>query len=83
MLLHPDAMLCRINGINIGDFSGTATIDGTSGFTYAVNIQDRGTPGSPTDDFYTLSVFDAAGTRVVFREGLVVRGDLRVAISSP
>ncbi len=85
VLLDPDAVLCRINGIAIGDFTGTAEVDGAPGFTYSVNVQDRGDPSvTPrTLDFYTLSVFDASGTRVVFREGDVVTGDIRVTQSSP
>ena len=78
--MRPEAALCRLNGVAIGDFTGPARVNGRPGFTYAVNIQDLGAPGTSTNDFYSLSVFDDTGVRVLLRDGEVVRGDMRVDI---
>lgn len=48
ILATPDWILCRINGSTLADFGGSATIDGVSGFTYRVSVQDRGVRGEPT-----------------------------------
>ncbi len=48
VLATPDWVLCRINGATLGDFGGSATMNGVSGFTYRVSVQDRGTPGDRT-----------------------------------
>lgn len=47
VLATPDWILCRINGSTLADFAGDATVDGASGYTYRVSIQDRGVPGPP------------------------------------
>lgn len=40
-----DWISCRINGVVIADFGGTASIDGASGYAYRVQVQDFGTSG--------------------------------------
>lgn len=47
VLATPDWIFCRINGAVVGDFAGDATLDGVSGYTYRVNVQDRREPGDP------------------------------------
>lgn len=47
VLASPDWIFCRINGAVIGDFAGDATVNGASGYTYRVNVQDRREPGTP------------------------------------
>lgn len=80
LLLRPERLLCRINGIDIADFDGPAVVNGSGGYTYAINILDQGDPGDPFRDFYTLTVFDASGAVVAFRDGEVVTGDVDVDI---
>jgi len=48
VLASPEYVLCRINGSILGDFGGSATVNGETGFTYRVSVQDRGTPGDRT-----------------------------------
>lgn len=71
-------ILCRLDGITMVDFDGPATVDGVSGFTMTVRIQDYSIDGvdvspnsaPPTDnvraDFYTLFIFDDASGALVY-----------------
>lgn len=42
VLTTPEWILCRINGATLGDFGGHATLDGSSGYTFRVQVQDFG-----------------------------------------
>lgn len=44
-LLAPDHVLCTINGIKRALFDGDATMNGVSGYSYSVEVQDRSVPG--------------------------------------
>lgn len=52
----PDWVLCRINGALLADFAGPATIDGASGYSYRVSVQDRGTSGVATIETLTATL---------------------------
>jgi hypothetical protein len=41
-------ILCRVNGAVLGDFGGSARIDGRSGYTFRVGVQDFGAPSPGT-----------------------------------
>lgn len=43
----PDRISCRINGRDLADVWGDATVDGASGYTYRIFAEDRSEPGPP------------------------------------
>lgn len=56
----PDTLLCRINGSNVADVSGTGTWNGVAGHQFRLHVQDRGDPTDPdivpgTPESQTLS----------------------------
>lgn len=79
-LAEPDAAFCRINGAVLADASGPARVDGESGFTFRLRVQDRSAPGDDelvegSEAAQTLSATRLYLPRRVEVDDLVVDGD--------
>lgn len=54
-------------GTTIRHIEGTATVNGATGFKYAVDVDDKGEPGR--NDTFALKVFDGSGTLIYSASG--------------
>ena len=60
-----------------GYFSGACNMNGQAGYTYFVEVHDRGEPG--TNDSFSVWVFDASGTQVYTSGGgLTTGGNIQI-----
>lgn len=60
---EPDWLECRINGSRVGNFSGVGTWNGDPGYTFRVQVQDRGTAPEPMRVPGTAETLTLDGTR--------------------
>ena len=59
-----------------GYFSGTCRVNGVNGYTFFVQVHDRGQPGS-NDDF-SVWIYDLFGAQVYASGGLLSGGNIRI-----
>ncbi len=59
-----------------GYFSGNCRVNGVDGYTFFVQVHDRGQPGS-NDDF-SVWIYDLFGTQVYTSGGLLSGGNIRI-----
>lgn len=59
-----------------GYFSGTCRVNGVNGYTFFVQVHDRGQPGS-SDDF-SVWIYDLFGAQVYTSAGLLSGGNIRI-----
>jgi len=75
--LHSDEMtLLSVNPANTqAIFTGTASIDQQSGFTFIITVQDNGEPG--TNDFFSITIFDSGGSSIYQKDGTLKKGNIQ------
>jgi len=60
IVMKPDWVLCRTDGVQLADHGGVASINGVEGFTYRIHIQDFGLLGHDVhEDFPVEEVVTA------------------------
>jgi uncharacterized protein YjbI with pentapeptide repeats len=60
------------------DFTGTATLNGHSGYTFKAHVIDNGNPGK-NKDFFQITIFDSLGNQVYTKSGTITDGNLHVS----
>ena len=58
------------------NFTGTATLNGKTGYTFSAYVIDNGNPGK--NDFFQIAIFDSTGHQVYTKSGKLVTGNLHV-----
>ncbi len=74
----PDLVRCRMNGSVVADLDGPGTWNGEAGYTFRLNVQDRGP--APAIDYYSLTVFASDGSTHYTASGDLASGDVTVAL---
>jgi len=59
------------------NFTGTATLNGKSGYTFNAYVIDNGNPGK--NDFFQITIFDSTGHIVYTNNGKLTHGNLHVS----
>ncbi len=59
-------------------FSGSATYNGKSGYTFTVNVKDNDPDNLPPPDVFQITIFDSHGTQIYYNPGPVLHGDIEV-----
>ena len=82
IVAHPTSLLCRPNGGYLAHVEGTATFDGATGYTFALQLDDLSSHGLPNQ--YVMVVYDSAGT-LVYSDPFdqVATGTSSVVITGP
>ncbi|MEW6603212.1 MAG: post-COAP-1 domain-containing protein [Thermoproteota archaeon] len=57
-------------------FKGTATVNGESGYTFKVIVEDNGEPG--TDDSFLIVIKDSTDTTIYMRGGNLDKGNIQI-----
>jgi hypothetical protein len=67
---------------NNATFTGTATVNGISGYTFTVYVEDNGEPGWKKGDYFDLSIFDPAGSEYYAANGTLEKGNIQIYTST-
>jgi len=55
VVLTPESLHCRVNGVTLGDIDGTATVNGEEGYVFHLSGQEF---EDPTPDYVTLRIWE-------------------------
>jgi hypothetical protein len=67
---------------NNATFTGTATVNGISGYTFTVYVEDNGEPGWKNGDYFDVSIFDPAGSEYYSANGTLEKGNIQIYTST-
>ncbi len=59
-------------------FTGTAIVNGNSGYTFSVNVQDNDPDNKPPPGVFQITIFDSHGNPYYSNPGPVVHEDIEV-----